>query len=77
MSGGGVCVLCEKEPGIEEASISSHVLLSPESSGAEVGAVFSGSGKRKPDMEIASLVIDSVRRPLGLASSGWLPSHPI
>lgn len=68
-------MLCEKEPSVEEASISSHVLLSPGSSGAE--AVFSGSGKRKPDVEIASLVIDSVRRATGLASSGWLPSHPI
>lgn len=70
-------MLCEREPSVEEASISSHVLLSPESSGAEGGAVFSGSGKRKPDVEIASLVIDSVRPATGLASSGWLPSHPM
>lgn len=70
-------MLCGKEPSEEEASISSHVLLSPESSGAEVGAVFNGSGKRKPDVEIASLVIDSVRPATGLASSGWLPSHPV
>lgn len=70
-------MLCEKEPSVEEASISSHVLLSPGSSGADAEAVFSGSGKRKSDVEIASLVIDSVRRATGLASSGWLPSHPI
>lgn len=74
VNGGGV--LCQKEPSTKEASISSHILLSPESSGAEVGAVFSGSGKRKPDVETASLVIDSVWPATGLASSGWLPSHP-
>ncbi|KAK7822146.1 hypothetical protein U0070_000710 [Myodes glareolus] len=65
--------LCEKDH--ELSGLGSPQLLcpqplvpGPESSGAEGGAVFSGSGKRKPDVEIASLVIDSVRPATGLAS---------
>lgn len=61
------------ELGIEILSfISLCALPNPVCFGAQLRAVFSGTGKSQC-LKIPSLVIDSVVT--GLAWSGWLPSH--